>query len=604
MQTATTRVPDDILPILARSTIAGNVLTLPGQLDRATYLRVSKALAAAQGKWDRKAKGHVFPFDPAVLIAGMAATGTVTDARKALGFFETPPKLAGAMADLALIRPGDAELEPSAGRGRIVRMLLRATTDVTAVEIDRENVSALREAFPSVTTCGEDFLGFAARETARFNAIVMNPPFAAGQDMRHVRAAWNLLRPGGRLVAVCCEGPFFREDKASRTFRAWLDSIGAVARKRPDRSFRDSGTDVATRLVTAHMPGAAGARARAHWTGAGVPTGRQDGLVAGIAAKAAPGAAVGPFRLPAAEASAPGPFHDPVPAPDAQVVNLPMSQVRPDPGQPRKIFDPAALRELARSIKADGLLQPVTVRRTGDAYQIVAGERRYRAHELIGAATVRAIVIETTGTADIRVKQIIENDQRVDVTPLEQARSYQSLMDQSGWTIDELAARIGKDPWRVRERTVLLTLRPEYQELLAGGNLTPSQATELARLGPRGQDALFKLIRTGGCRTYNDLRAAATAILSAEAQTSLLAEAPKPTAQERQAVASFEDAVARVGNLLRASIRDNHVTAVRKVDPHRAGNLADLIGEMQKDLRRIELALRETAIQAGFLAAG
>jgi ParB/RepB/Spo0J family partition protein len=554
MSATPTKIPGDIVTILARSTIEGNVLTLPAQLDRDTYLRVNKALTAVRGKWDRKAKGHVFPFDPRELIASTVDTCTVLDAKKALGFFETPHELATEMVRLAALKPGDTALEPSAGLGRIVAPLLRAGASVAAVEIDRASVFALRDAFPGITTYGEAFEDFAAREATLFDAVVMNPPFAAGSDIAHIRAAWGFVRPGGRLVAVCCEGPFFREDKASRAFRDWLSGIGAEARKLPDRTFRESGTDVAARLIVAIKPA------------------------------------------------------DPEPEPVAQsaaaVELLPMARVRPDPGQPRKIFDPAALRELARSIKADGLLQPVTVRRTGPgSYQIVAGERRYRAHELNGATSIRAIVIETRDTADIRVKQIIENDQRVDVTPLEQARSYQALMDESGWTVEQLAARIGKDAWRIRERTVLLTLKPEYQELLAGGNLTPSQATELARLSPRGQEALFKLIRTGGCKTYNDLRAAATAILQAEAQSTLLAEAPKPTAQERQACASFEDTVARVANLLRASIRDNQVTAVRKTNPHRAGNLADIIGEMQKDLRRIELALRETAIQADFLSA-
>ena len=109
--------------------------------------------------------------------------------------------------------------------------------------------------------------------------------------------------------------------------------------------------------------------------------------------------------------------------------------------------------------------------------------------------------------------QIIENDQRSDVTPLEQARSYQSLMETTGWTVEELAARIGKAPHRITERTALLNLRPEYQALLASGNLKPSEATELVRLSPRGQDTLFNAIRTGACRNYNDLRASSTALV-------------------------------------------------------------------------------------------
>ena len=82
-----------------------------------------------------------------------------------------------------------------------------------------------------------------------------------------------------------------------------------------------------------------------------------------------------------------------------------------------------------------------------------------------------------------------------------------------GWTVEELGQHIGKAPHRITERTVLLKLAPEYQSLLASGNLKPSEATELARLTPRGQATLFKAIRSGGCKNYNDLRAMANALV-------------------------------------------------------------------------------------------
>jgi ParB family chromosome partitioning protein len=282
-----------------------------------------------------------------------------------------------------------------------------------------------------------------------------------------------------------------------------------------------------------------------------------------------------------------------------------MDQVQPDPFQPRKTFEPKALSELAASIRADGLLQPITVRPVAkDCYLIVAGERRWRAHQINRSTTIRAIVRETTGFADVRCKQIIENDQREDVSPLEQARSFQALMDETGWTVAELGARIGKAPHRIIERTVLLGLQAEYQALLASGNLTPSQATELARLTtPRAQATLFNAIRAGGCKTYADLRATATALVQAEAQLTLMPEAPPPPSQEDMArVSAFEASVDRIATLLRSGIHENQIVAVRKVDPHRAGNLADVLAVMQKDLRRIEVGLREAAVQASFLA--
>ncbi len=290
---------------------------------------------------------------------------------------------------------------------------------------------------------------------------------------------------------------------------------------------------------------------------------------------------------------------------ESVVQNIPLAQITADPNQPRKRFDKTALVELASSIQASGLLQPITVRqfpgRPGH-YMIVAGERRFRASQLNRSVTIRAIVTEQDDHASVRVNQIIENDQRVDVTPLEQAHSYQALMNEMGWSVEALGKAIGKSPHRILERTVLLSLRPEFQDLLASGNLKPSEATELARLTPRGQTTLFALIRAGKCVNYNDLRAAANAILAAEAQFSLMPdEPPAPSREDRDLATGFEANVERIANLLRSGISDNQIVAVRKTNPHRAGHLADLMAAMQKDMRRIELALREAAVQASFL---
>lgn len=284
-----------------------------------------------------------------------------------------------------------------------------------------------------------------------------------------------------------------------------------------------------------------------------------------------------------------------------RINELPLERVRPDPDQPRKIFDEAALRELAASIRENGLLQPITVRKAGEGYVIITGERRYRAHQIAGLQTVRALVIEPKDTSDVRVLQIIENDNRVDVTPLEQARSYLALMDETGWTVDQLAARIGKAPHRVTERTNLLKLRSEYQQLIAAGSLRLSEAQEMSRLSERGQDVLFQAIRTGRCGSYNDLRAMATALVDAEKQTSFMDPVEPPTEAEKRSVRSFESMVTQVASMLNRSVRDNEIIALRKVNRDRANTLADMFKAMQSDLRRIEVALRQSAIQTDLL---
>lgn len=288
------------------------------------------------------------------------------------------------------------------------------------------------------------------------------------------------------------------------------------------------------------------------------------------------------------------------------VVSLPMDQVTPDPDQPRKSFDESAIRELAASIRQNGLLQPITVRRSAaGGFVIIAGESRYRAHKLLEAATIDCLVSDLEDTASIRVAQIIENDQRTDVPALEQAFAYQRLMDEMGWTAEELGQRIGKHWWRVTERTDLLKLQPEYQDLFAKCGITPSQATEMARQPtPRAQALLFRAIQQGKCTTYKDLRVVSLAIAGGEAQAAFAMDEPAPPTQvEVELSRQFENQVDRVAYLLRQGIQDNQITALRKVNPHKAGVLADTMAAMQTDLRRLEVALREMAVQADLMAA-
>jgi hypothetical protein len=125
----------------------------------------------------------------------------------------------------------------------------------------------------------------------------------------------------------------------------------------------------------------------------------------------------------------------------------------------------------------------------------------------------------------------------------------------------------------------------------------------MSRLSQRGQDVLFRAIKHGQCKSWHDLRACANALVEAESQTVLLPAAELPSEEERNAVRSFESMVERVGAMLRAGVRDNQIVAVKKVNPDRASTLADILAAMQRDLRRIEIALREAAVQAELLGA-
>lgn len=287
---------------------------------------------------------------------------------------------------------------------------------------------------------------------------------------------------------------------------------------------------------------------------------------------------------------------------------IPASAVRPNPDQPRKTFEPDALAELAASIRANGLLQPITVRREGRSqrYMIVAGERRWRAFVTVhGESAAIPCIVTKPDDEQLAINAIIENDQRVDVNPMEQARSYQRMLDVHGFDAGSLAAKIGKRPAHVAERLRLLNLTPDCQHLLERGQLYWTQAFYLAGLSAAGQEQLLRQIRQGRCRTVSALKAIAETIAGAEAQAGMfgIEEAPIATPAETTAARGFEAKLEAIAAILRAGIDANTVTAVRKVDPGRASTIAELLAQMQKDMHRIEAAFRVAAVQDELKAA-
>ena len=160
-------------------------------------------------------------------------------------------------------------------------------------------------------------------------------------------------------------------------------------------------------------------------------------------------------------------------------VSLPISQVEPGLNQPRKRFDPEALAELADSIREHGIIQPLTVRRLSSGYyQIIAGERRWRAAKQAGLDEVPAVIIEAD---DRKVMEIglIENLQREDLNPAEEARGYQVLMNEYGMTQDQVAQRMGKSRPAVTNALRLLNLPEDVLTLVEEGKLSAGHARAL-----------------------------------------------------------------------------------------------------------------------------
>ena len=163
-----------------------------------------------------------------------------------------------------------------------------------------------------------------------------------------------------------------------------------------------------------------------------------------------------------------------------QMVKL--SQVEPNPAQPRREFDPEALSELAESIRTHGILHPLAVRRVaGDRYQIIAGERRWRAAREAGVEKIPVYLVDADDRTVMELA-LVENLQRQDLSPIEEAEGYRTLMDDFSLTQDDVAKRVGKSRPAVANALRLLSLSPNVRDLVASGALSVGHAKALLAL--------------------------------------------------------------------------------------------------------------------------
>ncbi len=174
--------------------------------------------------------------------------------------------------------------------------------------------------------------------------------------------------------------------------------------------------------------------------------------------------------------------------PPAPASTLPISQVESYAAQPRKHFDEEKLEELAESIRQHGMIQPLTVRKLSSGYyQIIAGERRWRAARLAGLTEVPAVVIEADDRKAMELA-MIENLQREDLNPMEEAEGYRSLVEQYGMTQEQAAQRVGKSRSAVANAIRLLSLTPKLRQLVEEGQLSAGHARALLPLSPALQE--------------------------------------------------------------------------------------------------------------------
>jgi len=164
-----------------------------------------------------------------------------------------------------------------------------------------------------------------------------------------------------------------------------------------------------------------------------------------------------------------------------ELIRIPLSRVRPNPFQPRKTFDPEELAELEASISASGLLQPITVRRAGDAYELIAGERRLRAVTNLGWSEIPALVKDLDDRSSL-VLALVENLQRSDLNPIDEARGYQRLVEEFEFTHQQIADSTGKDRATISNLLRLLGLPDAVVQMVAQGQLSAGHAKALAAM--------------------------------------------------------------------------------------------------------------------------
>jgi phospholipid N-methyltransferase len=248
------KISPEVQIVLSTVKCVGNQAVIVDQLDRKLYTKVNEVLTALGGKWERKAKAHVFDGDAAERIDQAILMGEVTT-HKDIGFFPTPPQLAIELVGMAGVESGHICLEPSAGTGNIVRALIAAGAGkVWAIERDQKMRHHLVKTFPDVCDVSpiDDFMemGFGGSVfTPEFDRVVMNPPFCKinlNDHLDHARLAYRLLKVGGILVCVLPSSVLFRQDRRHAEFRTWVSEAGGTITDLHPGSFRESGTLVNT----------------------------------------------------------------------------------------------------------------------------------------------------------------------------------------------------------------------------------------------------------------------------------------------------------------------------------------------------------------------
>jgi ParB family chromosome partitioning protein len=195
------------------------------------------------------------------------------------------------------------------------------------------------------------------------------------------------------------------------------------------------------------------------------------------------------------------------------LAQIPIGQINPNPYQPRKVFNEASIEELARSVREHGIIQPLVVSRTADSrYRLIAGERRLRAAQRAGLQSVPAVIKELMKDGDALQIALVENIQREDLNPMEEAAAYHQLHNEFGLTQEEISRRVGKERSTIANFLRLLRLPDRVKKLLASGQLSMGHARALLSIDSAKRQELLaeRVVRNNLNVRQTEMLAAAT----------------------------------------------------------------------------------------------
>lgn len=236
--------------ILKHCTLEDNVLRLPQvQFNKKSYAEAKKWIEEAGGSWQGgKVQGFIFPFNPERVFS-ILNEGKRCNLAQDFQFFETPSNVADWLVMLAGgIHEHDKVLEPSAGRGALVKAIHRSYPDavVDCYEMMPEN-KGLLSLLGGINIIGDDFTKSTIGK--KYTKIIANPPFSGNQDIRHVRMMYDMLEQGGTLASITSAHWEFAEEKTCRDFRQWLEDVGGAKYEIESGAFKESGTGVRTLAI-------------------------------------------------------------------------------------------------------------------------------------------------------------------------------------------------------------------------------------------------------------------------------------------------------------------------------------------------------------------